>query len=103
MVPDQSFLDPSDDPRLADVVGPKEQRKLRARREHGRGAWFGLGMFGLVGWSVAVPTLMGIALGIWLDENLPVEFSWTLTGLGMGVAVGCSIAWQWVRRESGDD
>ena len=28
--------------------------------------WFGLGMMRLVGWSVAVPTLLGAAIGLWL-------------------------------------
>ena len=26
-------------------------------------------MMGLIGWSVAVPTLLGAALGLWLDKN----------------------------------
>ena len=28
-------------------------------------------MMGLIGWSVAVPTLLGAALGIWLDKHHP--------------------------------
>ncbi|MEZ5865477.1 MAG: hypothetical protein R3D25_15945 [Geminicoccaceae bacterium] len=40
----------------------KAERKLEAQGARHRGVWFGLGMFGLVGWSVAVPTLLGIAL-----------------------------------------
>ena len=28
-------------------------------------------MMGLVGWSVVVPTLLGAALGIWLDHRHP--------------------------------
>jgi predicted F0F1-ATPase subunit len=35
------------------------------------GVWFGLGMMGLIGWSVAVPTLLGAALGLWLDSRHP--------------------------------
>jgi predicted F0F1-ATPase subunit/F1F0 ATPase subunit 2 len=51
--------------------GTKESRKLKARREKGRSLWFGMGMFGLVGWSVAIPTLAGIALGVWVDTRWP--------------------------------
>jgi len=40
----------------------KAARKLRARRHSAQGVWFGLGMMGLIGWSVAVPTLLGAAL-----------------------------------------
>ncbi|MGB7630469.1 MAG: hypothetical protein WBM29_05230, partial [Candidatus Deferrimicrobium sp.] len=40
-------------------VGAKAARKLKARRNSTRGVWFGLGMMGLIGWSVVVPTLLG--------------------------------------------
>ena len=80
-------------------VGVKEQRKLRARKED-RGVWFGLGMFGLVGWSVAIPTLIGVILGAWLDRVWETTASWTLTGLLVGVVVGCLNAWYWIKRES---
>jgi ATP synthase protein I len=85
---------------LAQIVQRKAARRLRARREGDRGIWFGLGMMGVVGWSVAVPTLAGIALGVWLDGRLADRFSWTLAGLGLGIAFGCLNAWIWVRRES---
>ena len=49
--------------RSADQVGAKAARKLKARRNATQGVWFGLGMMGLIGWSVAVPTLLGAALG----------------------------------------
>lgn len=81
-------------------VARQQQRKLRARREGEHAAWFGLGMFGLVGWSVALPTLAGVAIGIWIDMNWPSRFSWTLMMLFVGVVVGCANAWWWVQRES---
>ena len=86
-----------------DQVGRKEQRKLRARREEHRHIWFGFGMFGLVGWSVAIPTLIGIAVGIWIDKTYPSRYSWTLMCMIMGVIVGCLHAWFWIKRESGRD
>ena len=88
---------------LTAEIGRKAERKEKARSERGRGVWFGLGMFGLVGWAVAVPTLLGIMLGLWLDSHLPTPFSWTLTLLFIGVALGCINAWYWVRRESQRD
>lgn len=84
-------------------IGRKAERKEKARSERGRGVWFGLGMFGLVGWAVAVPTLLGIMLGLWLDSQLPTRFSWTLTLLFIGVVLGCINAWYWVHRESQRD
>ncbi len=85
---------------LARKIGAKEARKLRARQEQDRGVWFGLGMFGLVGWSVAIPTLIGIAVGIWIDRTWPSRYSWTLMMLFVGVVLGCLNAWFWVKRES---
>jgi ATP synthase protein I len=80
-------------------VGAQEARKLKAQGKALRTVWFGLGMMGLVGWSVAVPTLLGAALGIWLDKRYPGIHSWTLTLLIIGLAVGCLNAWHWVARE----
>jgi len=84
-------------------VGAKEARKLEARRGDRPKVWFGLGMFGLVGWSVAIPTLIGVALGVWIDMRWPSRFSWTIMLLFLGVVIGCVNAWYWVQRESKRD
>ena len=84
---------------LADQVGAKAARKLKARRNAAPGVWFGLGMMGLVGWSVTVPTLFGAALGIWLDKHHPGQHPWTLALLMAGLAIGCLNAWHWVDKE----
>lgn len=86
--------------RLSEQVGRHAERKLRTRKDGRHTAWFGLGMFGLVGWSVAIPTLIGIVLGLWLDARFPGLPSWTLTCLIIGVALGCLNAWYWVKQES---
>lgn len=86
-------------PTLADQVGAKAARKLKARRGGTPGVWFGLGMMGLIGWSVVVPTLLGAALGLWLDQRHPGGRSWTLALLMGGLAIGCLNAWRWVARE----
>ncbi|MFB0507341.1 MAG: AtpZ/AtpI family protein [Thermodesulfobacteriota bacterium] len=85
---------------LEKQVGAKESRKMKGRREKDRSIWFGLGMFGLIGWSVAIPTLIGVAVGIWIDTTWPSRFSWTLMLLFIGVILGCVNAWHWVKRES---
>ena len=85
--------------RLADAVGASARRKLRARRDGGAGVWFGLGMMGLIGWSVAVPTLLGAALGLWLDRRHADSHSWTLALLVAGLCLGCLNAWRWVDQQ----
>jgi ATP synthase protein I len=92
------------EPDLGRRVGHKAARKLRGRRQKRRTVWFGLGMFGLVGWAVAVPTLIGIGIGVWLDDRYPAgQVSWTLTFLVLGIAVGCLNAWYWIKQESSDE
>ncbi len=81
------------------AVGNAERRKVRARRRREDTVWFGLGTFGLVGWSVALPTLICLALGLWLDGHYPQRFSWTLTLIFIGIIIGCLNAWYWLSRE----
>ena len=89
----------SDKPPLAEQVGAKAARKLKARRKAAPGVWSGLGMMGLIGWSVVVPTLLGAGLGLWLDEHHPGKHAWTLALLIAGLALGCLNAWHWVANE----
>jgi len=79
------------------------KRKLKARKEKSHHVWFGLGMFGLIGWSVTIPTVAGIALGLWMDRRWPGQVSWTLTMMLVGVVLGCMNAWRWIGEESRDD
>ncbi len=97
--------DPSQDksanpkPSLGLEIGTKAARKLKARRNPAQGVWFGLGMMGLIGWSVAVPTLLGAALGLWLDRHYPGKHGWTLALLVAGLSIGCFNAWHWVANQ----
>jgi ATP synthase protein I len=84
----------------ANAIANKERRKIYARqvKPYG-GVWFGLGFAGLIGWSVVAPTLLAMALGIWVDFQFPSQFSWTLALMLAGLTVGCLIALQWVFQE----
>ena len=84
---------------LARQIGAKAALKLKARSEGPPGVWNGLGMMGLVGWSVVVPALLGVALGLWLDDRHPSPHSWALALLMAGLTLGCMNAWHWVARE----
>src|ERR1700693_4413113 len=80
-------------------VGAQAARKLKAQRGAKRSIWFGLGVSGLIGWSVTVPALIGAALGIWVDKHYPSTVSWTLMMLLIGLIVGCLNACHWVASE----
>jgi ATP synthase protein I len=87
------------EPTFVGQIGVKAVRKLKARRNPAPGVWFGLGMMGLIGWSVVVPTLLGAALGLWLDKHHADTHSWTLALLVAGLTLGCFNAWHWVAKE----
>ena len=84
---------------LASQVDAKAQRKLVASRDGAPGVWSGLGMMGLIGWSVVVPTLLGATLGIWLDTHHPGTHPWSLALLMAGLVLGCLNAWRWVAQQ----
>lgn len=88
--------DRADKSRLSRQVGAKADRKLDAQRQVNKTIWFGFGWFGLIGWSVAVPALLGIFAGIWLDLRYPGRHSWTLMLLIGGLLLGCWNAWRWI-------
>ncbi len=85
---------------FSQAIGSKERRKIHARqtKPHG-GVWFGLGFAGLIGWSVVAPTMLGMAIGIWIDRQFPSRLSWTLALMLAGLTLGCLVAWEWVSRE----
>ena len=80
-------------------VRRKEARKLKAKGRQGAGVWFGLGMFGLIGWSVALPAVAGALLGAWIDRTWPSRYSFTLMLLLGGIILGALNAWHWVGQE----
>ncbi|MCA9009873.1 MAG: AtpZ/AtpI family protein [Planctomycetaceae bacterium] len=84
---------------LAERIDAKAKRIMKSRRRRNQAVWLGMGMMGLIGWSVTVPTLAGAAIGIWLDKNYPGSHSWTLALLVSGLAIGCLNAWHWVAKE----
>lgn len=84
---------------LVETVGDKAERRLAAQHKEERSLWFGLGAFGVIGWSIAIPTLIGVGIGLWLDLSWPSDFSWTLALLLAGVVIGCFNAWYWMNKE----
>jgi ATP synthase protein I len=88
---------------LLEIVTRKQRGRLRSRREGKPAIERGFGASGIVGWSIAVPTLLGVAAGVWVDRRTDGGVSWTLTLLAVGLLVGCLIAWYWVGRELNRD
>lgn len=90
---------PDSEEEFSKRIAADEARKLRARKDKGKGLWFGLGMIGTVGWSISVPTLVGVLVGQWMDVRRNDTVSWTLMLLLLGLVVGCLNAYYWVRKQ----
>lgn len=86
-----------------DDIGRRARRLKKARENPGVSPLRGLGAFGMVGWSIAVPTVGGAFLGLWLDRTVPQEFPWVLALIVGGVTLGGFIAWAWIGRESQEE
>lgn len=84
---------------LAREVGRKEARRLKGRRHKPGSVLRGLGLLGLVGWSVAMPMLIGAAVGMWIDGHHSGRHSWTMMLMCLGLMLGCLNAWYWMIRE----
>lgn len=85
--------------RLSKEIKNKEDRKLKGIRKSKHPVLKGLGMLGLIGWTIVVPTLLGTYAGNWLDHHYPSQHSWTITLLLSGLIMGCYGAWFWLSKE----
>lgn len=94
-------MKPDRDTSVDEIAG--QARRMKAARDNpGPSPLRGIGTFGMVGWSVAVPTVGGAFLGLWLDRVSPRDFSWTLALLLAGLVVGIFIAASWINKEGND-
>lgn len=95
----------SDRKQFQEKIKHKLSERRRAKEEEEKqGIWFGLAMMGIVGWSVALPTLAGVAIGIGLEALFP-QFSpgIIIICILVGLGLGCLIAWFWIQQESQED
>ncbi|MBK1872332.1 AtpZ/AtpI family protein [Marinobacter sp. 1-3A] len=88
--------------RSAEDIRRSAERMKRASDEPGVSPLRGLGAFGIIGWSIAVPTVGGAFLGLWLNDVAPQNFSWPIALILGGVVAGGIIAWSWIEREGPD-
>lgn len=90
---------PPDKKNFRNQAMKKEARKLKARGKNEVNAWWGFSLFGLVGWSVVVPALIGVFAGLWLDRHYPGSHTWTISLLLAGIGAGCIIAFLLLSKE----
>ena len=67
---------PKSDKHFQERVSDREKSRLDKEKQDKK-IWFGLGMFGMVGWSIAIPAVLGVFLGVWIDRQSASRYSWT--------------------------
>lgn len=88
----------ADKNRLRRKVSEREKDKLDPDKQN-KQVWFGIGMFGVVGWSIAIPAVVATFIGIWMDSRYSGRYSWTLMLFMAGLCLGCYNAWYWMAKE----
>ncbi|NNJ77120.1 MAG: ATPase F0F1, partial [Anderseniella sp.] len=85
--------------KTAEDISDRARRIKAARDNPAPSPLRGVGTFGMIGWSIAVPTVGGAFLGLWLDRVAAQDFSWTIALILAGVVLGTLIAGAWVGKE----
>ena len=82
-------------------VRVRSQRALmeKGKQERGESFWRYVGLIGTVGWSIVVPMVLCVFLGLWLDRKLDSGSKCTLGLLLFGLSMGCLSAWRSITRE----
>ena len=88
-----------DPDKTAEDITRQAERMKSNRDNPGPSPLRGIRTFGMIGWSIAVPTVGGAFLGLWLDSITPQGFSWTLALILGGVVLGGFIATAWINKE----
>jgi len=87
------------DDQLDEAVKIRRERRERWNREGERSIGQNLAMIGALGWTIVIPTLIGIFTGRWLDHRFEMGVFWTLSLLVLGLTLGCVMAWNRMHRD----
>jgi ATP synthase protein I len=77
-------------------VRTRRRRLEKHEREGDSSFWQSVGMMGTIGWSVSVPTALGVLLGRWIDSRLESAHVFMVFCMLVGLVAGCITAWRMV-------
>ena len=84
---------------LAEAARRARERARRAAEEPEPPLGRRLAQIGVLGWTVVVPTLLGLWLGRLLDRALGTGIAFSAALLMLGAAFGFWSAWRWMHRQ----
>jgi len=89
------------DDAMRDSVARFDRRRRRWKAEGPRALAVALAVIG-IGWMIAIPAVVGFAVGHWLDRRFETGVAFA-AGLGaLGLALGCYSAWRRIADSHGD-
>lgn len=89
---------PGDD-RMAGAAHHAAARDSHGRADPEPSLGSRLGQIGILGWAIVLPTLLGLAIGHWLDRTFGTRVFFSAPLLMIGAAVGFWSAWKWMHRQ----
>lgn len=87
-----------DQDRLAEAAHRAEQRRRQGMENPEPSLGIRLGQIGVLGWTIVVPTLIGVLIGRWLDRALGTGVFFSAPLIMIGAAIGFWSAWKWMHR-----
>ena len=96
-----SGIDGGDDEarnRMAEAARQASERAEQGRSDPEPSLGVRLGQIGVLGWTVVIPTLLGLFAGRWLDHHFATGIFFSAPMLMLGAAVGLWAAWKWMHR-----
>jgi ATP synthase protein I len=88
---------------LARAAREAVQRKRHAEREPEPSLGSRLAQIGILGWTIVLPTLLGLVIGHWLDRHFATRVFFSAPLLMVGAAIGLWSAWKWMHRQTTQD
>lgn len=86
----------NDDNKNLEVMRRRAERLQQSRSKKAASPLMGLSAFGVIGWSIAIPCVLGAFLGHWLNQVAPQAFSWTIALMLGGLVLGIGFAWNYI-------
>jgi ATP synthase protein I len=91
---------PPDGDRITRATRQARLREREARDQPEPSLGSRLGQIGILGWSIVIPTLLGLVIGRWLDRHFGTGVFFSAPLLMVGAAFGLWSAWKWMHRQT---
>ncbi len=89
---------PPPDP-IAEAARRAAERAEEIRRDPEPSLGARLGQIGILGWTIVLPALAGLALGRWLDHRFASGVFYSAPLVMLGAGLGLWLAWRWMSRQ----